>query len=74
MGISNHLIRRILKLGLSCGVLIFALGLANVFDVANPLAVVTLFAPYSVELLVVGIVTSVITGAGLLLPKEASYQ
>ena len=72
-GISKHLIRRILKLGLSCGILIFVLGFANVSDVANPPAVVTLSAPYSVELLVVGIVTSAITGAGLLLLKETSH-
>ena len=63
-------IQRILKVGLVCGVLILALGLANVIDKAQPLAVVTLLAPYGDELLALGIIISAITAVGLLVIRQ----
>jgi uncharacterized membrane protein (DUF441 family) len=59
-----------LKFGLTCGVLIFAVGFANVSGKADPIAIVTLLGPYRVELLVSGIVISAISGAGILLLKR----
>ncbi len=59
------MIKRILKAGLYSGILIVALGFANVFDIANPPEILTLFAPYGDELLVLGIIVSSIAGIGL---------
>jgi uncharacterized membrane protein len=59
------LIKRIFKAGLYSGILIFTLGFANVFDIANPPEILTLLAPYSEELLVLGIIVSSIAGLGL---------
>ena len=66
------MIKRILKIGLVCGVLILALGIANVFDQAQPLGVITLFAPFGEELLAVGIIISAITAVGLLVVRQLS--
>jgi len=59
------LIKRIFKAGLYSGILIFTLGFANVFDIANPPEILTLLAPYGEELLVLGIIVSPIAGLGL---------
>ena len=65
-------IQRILKVGLGCGVLILALGIANLFDKAQPLAVVTLLDPFGEELLALGIIISAITAVGLLIVRQIS--
>ena len=69
---SKVLIQRIFQVGLFCGVLIAAMGFANVFDKANPLWVVIFLAPYAHGLLVLGIVISAITGVGLLVVRQRS--
>ena len=63
---SKVLIQRICQVGLFCGVLIAAMGFANVFDRAQPLWIVTFLAPYGLELFVLGIIISAITAVGLL--------
>ena len=65
-------IQRILKVGLVCGVLILALGIANVFDQSQPFEAITLLAPLGEELLVLGIIVSVITAVGLLVVRQFS--
>ena len=65
-------IQRILKVGLVCGVLILALGIANVFDKAQPFEVIALLAPYGDELLALGIIISAITAVGLLVVRQLS--
>ena len=71
MGLRD-LIQRILKVGLFSGVLIAALGSANVFDRAQPLWIVTFLAPYGLELFVLGIIISAVTGVGLLVVRQRS--
>ena len=68
----RELIQRFLKAGLVCGVLIAALGFANVSDLARPPDFLTVLAPFGEDLLVLGIVISVLTGAGLLVIKLLS--
>ena len=65
-------IQRILKVGLVCGVLILALGIANVFDKAQPFGVVTLLAHYGDQLLAFGVIISAITAVGLLVVRQLS--
>ena len=65
----KQLTHRSLKLGTIAGVLVFAFGFANVFEQADPPAVLTLLAPYGQELLVVGIIVSAISGAALLVVR-----
>ena len=65
-------IQRILKVGLVCGVLILAMGIANVFEKAQPFGVVTLLAPYGDQLLALGVIISAITAVGLLVVRQLS--
>ena len=65
----KQLIHRSLKLGIIAGVLLFALGFANVIEQADPPVVLTLLAPYGQELLVVGIIVSATSGAALLVMR-----
>ena len=51
---------------------LFALGIANIFDQAQPLKVVTLLAPYGEELLALGIIISAIIAVGLLIVRQLS--
>ena len=53
-----------------CGVLISALGIANMFDIANPPEVVILVAPYRGQFLVLGIVISAINVVGLYIVRK----
>jgi len=66
----KYFIKRLLKAGLIAGVLTFALGFANVFEQANPPIVLTLFAPYSQDLLAVGVIMAAISGAALLVMRR----
>ena len=66
------MIERVFKIGLIGGILLLALGFANVFNIANPPEIFTLLAPYGQDLLVVGIIISVIAGVGLFVVKQLS--
>jgi hypothetical protein len=68
----NASLQRAFRIGLFGGVLIFALGFANVFDIADPPTIFTVFAPYGQELLILGIIISSIAGAGLFVLKRLS--
>jgi len=65
-------LQRSFKIALYCGVLIFALGFANVFDIAAPPTVLTVLAPFGQELLLLGIIVSAVAGAGLFVLKRLS--
>ena len=54
------MIDRIFKAGLYSGILIFALGFANAFDIANPPEILALLAPYGEELLELGITSALL--------------
>ena len=66
----KYFIKRFIKAGLIAGVLIVALGFANVFEQANPPIVLTLFAPYGQDLLAVGVIMAAISGATLLVMRR----
>ena len=66
----KYFIKRSFRAGLIAGVLTFALGFANVFEQANPPIVLTRFAPYSQDLLAIGVIMAAISGAALLVMRR----